>query len=262
MNIRKEFEKRENELNAVLTECDNRLKKMPEGKLKVITKKGKPYYYFRKDGNDASGTYIRRKNLDKARKLAQRDYEIQVKKALSDEMMALSLYSKAMPEKTYEHVYDEMIYGRKILITPHFLPDEVFVEKWLAEPYEPLNFDGDLAEHYTDCGERVRSKSEVLIANALNKEGISYKYECPLFLGNKKLYPDFTIMKMPGRKVVYWEHLGLLDDAEYIARNLEKIDCYEENGIFLGDNLIITRETSEKPLNMKQVRRLIDHYLL
>ncbi len=69
-------------------------------------------------------------------------------------------------------------------------------------------------------------------------------------------------MKMPGRKVVYWEHLGLLDDPEYITRNLEKIDCYEENGIFLGDNLIITRETSEKPLNMKQVRRLIEHYLL
>ena len=62
--------------------------------------------------------------------------------------------------------------------------------------------------------------------------------------------------------MVYWEHLGLLDDPEYIARNLEKIDCYEENGIFLGDNLIITRETSEKPLNMKQVRRLIEHYLL
>ena len=169
---------------------------------------------------------------------------------------------KREKEQTYEDVYDKLIYGRKILVTPHFIPDDVFLEKWLEEPFEKLYFEEDTAEHFTDRGERVRSKSEVIIANALNQVGIPYKYECPAYLGKKKIYPDFTIMKMPGRKEIYWEHLGMLDDPSYLSKNLDKLESYEENGIFLGDNLIITRETSDSPLNTKQVWRTIEHYLL
>ena len=253
MNSTNELEKREKELNDILKESDNRLKKLPTGKLKVINKNGRSYYYLRKDGKDSVGKYISRNNIDKAKKIAQRDYELMVRKAVIKEMDAISLYSKAMPEQTYEDVYDKLIYGRKILVTPHFIPEE---------PYEKLYFEEDTAEHFTDRGERVRSKSEVIIANALNQVGIPYKYECPAYLGKKKIYPDFTIMKMPGRKEIYWEHLGMLDDPSYLSKNLDKLESYEENGIFLGDNLILTRETSDSPLNTKQVWRTIEHYLL
>lgn len=262
MNVKKELEKRGDELRSVLKECDAILKKEPEGRLKIVTKKGIPYYYIRRDGNDPTGKYLNRKNIDKAKKLAQRDYELIIRKVVSEEMKAITLFTQTMPQTTYEHVYDNLIDGRKVLITPHFLPDSEFINKWLSEPYDPLAFEDNVAEHYTIQGERVRSKSEVLIANALNSLGLAYKYECPLFLGDKKVYPDFTIMKMPSRKTVYWEHLGLLDNPEYLSKNLKKLDFYEEQGIFIGDNLIITRETSDKPLNIKQVQRLIEHHLL
>lgn len=36
----------------------------------------------------------------------------------------------------------------------------------------------------TDKGERVKSKSELTIANALYRSKIPYKYECPIILHN------------------------------------------------------------------------------
>ena len=100
-----------------------------------------------------------------------------------------------------------------------------------------------------------------MIANALYKANMPYKYECPIFLGDEKVYPDFTILCMPSRKIIYWEHLGKLNDEKYVNRNMEKLDNYEENGIFLGDSLIITRETQTRPLNLNQVWLTINHYL-
>ncbi|WP_408069598.1 hypothetical protein [Butyrivibrio sp. JL13D10] len=260
--MKKRFDDREQELKDILSKCNSLIEQLPEGRLKVIQKQGRPYYYICDDKGDKSYKYLHRDEINTARKIAQRDYEQKVKTAVQKEMTAITKYSKTMPETTYEHIYDKLVSGRKILVTPHFVPDNVFLEKWLAEPYESGYFEDGMPEHYTDNNERVRSKSEVIIANTLNKLGIPYKYECPIFIGNKKVYPDFSILKMPQRKVIYWEHLGLLDDDEYLARNMEKLDNYESHGYFLGDNLIITRETSERPLNSKHVMRLIEHYLL
>ncbi|WP_022761017.1 hypothetical protein [Butyrivibrio sp. AD3002] len=263
ISISTELVKRENELNKVLKDCENKLKKAPSGKLKIINHKGKTSYYLRKDGYDKAGKYVKKNEFDKAKRIAQRDYEIDVKNAVNKELSAISSFKKKMPPKTYEHAYEDLISARKVLITPHFLPDEEFVKSWLEEPYEVYARKDEKAQHFTDSGEQVRSKSEVMIANALRKTGIAYKYECPLFLGNTKVHPDFTILKMPSRKVVYWEHLGRLDDPEYLDKNLmHKLDEYEENGIFLGDGLIITRETSEIPLNIKKVMAVIEHYLM
>ena len=56
----------------------------------------------------------------------------------------------------------------------------------------------DNTEYYTYKGERVRSKSEMIIANELFRNNIPYKYELPIELENwnKKvtIYPDFTVL--------------------------------------------------------------------
>ena len=53
-----------------------------------------------------------------------------------------------------------------------------------------------MTEYYTIKGERVRSKSEKIIADELYRYQIPYKYEFPLTLAthnrNIQLYPDFT----------------------------------------------------------------------
>ncbi|MBP3736941.1 MAG: hypothetical protein J6I56_07970 [Lachnospiraceae bacterium] len=54
---------------------------------------------------------------------------------------------------------------RQTFLTPVILPDEQYRKEWLDTAYEKKPFQEDTPEHYTQIGERVRSKSEVLIAD-------------------------------------------------------------------------------------------------
>ena len=47
--------------------------------------------------------------------------------------------------------------------------------------------------HRSARAEPMRSKSEVIIADALTAAGVPYEYETPLVLGNEMRSPDFTI---------------------------------------------------------------------
>jgi len=79
----------------------------------------------------------------------------------------------------------------------------------------------------TRKGDRVRSKSEVIIANLLYNSGISYEYEKKLFYTKTKwIEPDFTISI--DSKEFYWEHLGMLGIESYDDRWLEKLNIYQK----------------------------------
>lgn len=79
----------------------------------------------------------------------------------------------------------------------------------------------------TRKGDRVRSKSEVIIANLLYDLGISYEYEKKLFYTKTKwIEPDFTINI--NSKEFYWEHLGMLGIESYDDRWLEKLNIYKK----------------------------------
>ena len=56
-------------------------------------------------------------------------------------------------------------------------------------------------------GDYVRSKSELIIANELYANKISYEYEKPLILNGyaNPFYPDFTICTSKEKRIVYWE---------------------------------------------------------
>jgi hypothetical protein len=93
----------------------------------------------------------------------------------------------------------------------------------LFRPADPFALgDGTVLDgnhvHRTGRGDDlVRSKSEVIVADALHDLGLSYQYEAPLaFPSELPRHPDFTIHE-PGSRPVYWEHLGMLDLAGYRA---------------------------------------------
>lgn len=91
----------------------------------------------------------------------------------------------------------------------------------------------------TTNGDKVRSKSEVIIANLLAQHGIKYQYEKKLeYEAGKWIEPDFTII-LPTGKEVYWEHLGMLGVESYDKRWLEKQDIYEK---YFADSLVVTYE--------------------
>jgi hypothetical protein len=79
---------------------------------------------------------------------------------------------------------------------------------------------------------KVRSKSEVIVAYALEKMGLRPLYEVPLYAKSGdptdfKL-PDFTIM-FEG-ETWYWEHLGMLSKPKYLADWQDKKAWYIANG--------------------------------
>ena len=90
-------------------------------------------------------------------------------------------------------------------------------------------------------GDLVRSKSEALLADLLYYHGIEYEYEKELALNGQVIHPDFTI-QLPGGRVLYWEHLGMLGDPGYERNWSYKSRIYAENGIAEGNGLIITRD--------------------
>lgn len=231
------------------------LKKAPKGNLRISNSHSKPEYYYKQEGESGgNGSYIKKKDMGKAIAIAQRDYDrlllvsIERRIALIEEFV--ERYACIKPER----VYDTLNPYRRELVSPRILSDEEYVKQWLMVEYQGKHLDDGIGSIITEKGERVRSKSEKIIADKLYAMGIPYRYEYPVILSNSiRVYPDFTILKMPERKEVYLEHLGLLDEETYLESTMRKLNLYSENGIFLGDNLLITCETGRHPLNTKML---------
>ncbi|WDU78840.1 RecQ family ATP-dependent DNA helicase [Lysinibacillus sp. G01H] len=98
----------------------------------------------------------------------------------------------------------------------------------------------DLQRIYTtEKGDKVRSKSEVIIANALFNKNVPYEYEKALLTPNgKQMSPDFTIKL--NEKTYFLEHIGMLNNEQYSERWLEKRKLYDE---YYKENLLITYES-------------------
>ena len=75
------------------------------------------------------------------------------------------------------------------------------------------------------------------------------------------MYPDFTFLRKRDGKEIYWEHDGRMDDPDYAEKAIRKINTYIANGIFPGDNLIVSYESSGTVLNDRIVVKMIDKYL-
>ena len=112
-------------------------------------------------------------------------------------------------------------------------------------------------------GERVRSKSEVFIANAMYFRNVPYLFETRLYLiGYGNVLPDFAVLDVRTRKTIIWEHLGKMGDPAYVERNLRKINGYLRTGYVIGETLILTFESEQQPLNTVFIENAIAHYFL
>lgn len=118
--------------------------------------------------------------------------------------------------------------------------------------------------HRTSKGLAVRSKSELLIAEALLSAGVDFEYEKPLNLGGAIRYPDFTIEDEISGRTVYWEHLGMLDQEDYRNRWEKKLAWYRANGVHSLNEakpgaavLITTVDSNGVGLDMAYVKRII-----
>lgn len=53
----------------------------------------------------------------------------------------------------------------------------------------------------------------------------------------------------------------MMDNPEYARAAIRKIESYEKNGIYPGENLILTFETRQNVLDFKIIEEMIDRYL-
>lgn len=114
--------------------------------------------------------------------------------------------------------------------------------------------------HKTIRGEMVRSKSEVIVANILDKMKIDYSYEEPLEVSGKTYIPDFTLRDKG--KTAYLEHLGMLSNKSYKNDWEKKKANYESVGISetLG-NLIITEDGLDGSLDATLIESKIQTWI-
>lgn len=244
-------------LQNVIKEVKVRLIDAPKGQLRIAKKRKGVEYYYKEDCSNKrkksnNGRYIKQEEYKLVSQLAQRDYDKQVLKCAEERVNTIDEFLRKYQKTSLKEVYAKTNVYRQKLITSVILSDEEYARRWQAVSYQGKAFSDDENEIITERGERVRSKSEKIIADKLYSLGIPYRYEYPIGLsGGVRMYPDFTILKMPEREEVFLEHFGMMDDADYVDNALYKLNTYEKNKIYLGVNLFITHETGKNPLNTR-----------
>ena len=243
-------------ISKTVEDIEQKLLLFPDGRINVKNLNGRSYYYLY--ANEGGEVYLGPNDTDMIRKLVQKDYLKKVSKAAAKEKTALEKMINLYPETVAEDIYDNLPEGRKKYAVPVTLCDEAYAQKWMNTPYRHKPFKKDAPEFYTAKGERVRSKSEVIIADRLAAKGIPYRYECPLKVRKKTIHPDFTILRMSDRRILYHEHCGKMDDPDYKEDMVERVNDYSAAGIILGDRLFCTFESDNTPFDVRTIDRLID----
>lgn len=227
---------------------------------KLTCKRKKSYFQY----------YINEKYLSKKiylkrlQQLAKEEYWNKLLPTIETEIVHLkkSLNGQQRLERAYSQLHE----GKQILFEPDIVPISKMIQDFNDETYEGLPFsESDKTEYFTHRGERVRSKSEKIIADELDRHGIPYHYEKPLLLRvdgqMKEFHPDFTAMNVTTGEVKYLEHLGLMDNPNYYGNALAKLDAYERNGLLIGRDVLLLHESAYRPINTRVISDYICEFL-
>jgi len=243
-----------------MKETQRALQNVPEGRLRISQNHGSNQYYRMRGGQDATGEYISKREMQLVKALAQKEYDRKLLQELEELRNYICRSDQKIRKKNEEilSLYGGMKEARKDLVDARIIDDEEYLKRWTEVEYQGKAFQEGTPEIYTEKGERVRSKSEKMIADKLYMLGIPYRYEYPLRMkGFGTVYPDFTLLNIKERKEWIWEHFGMMDDPEYAESAVKKINLYQRNGIFLWDRLIATFETKNIILDMRSVSRML-----
>ncbi len=252
-------------LERILSNTQKRTCKDTEGYLSISMIKGKPRFYHCL-GKDESGHDIRRymsaDDMKAIERLAQANYDRKVVKAALHQLEVINRFIREYDPMAVRKIREDMSSVRQQLVIPEELSDAEYAEYWRNVEYVPGEFEIGAPVIMTDRGERVRSKSERDIANRYNQQGIPYRYEYPHVMPNGHLwYPDFTVLNVRTREEFIHEHFGKMDDLIYVNNSIGKLEIYQKSGYYLGENLLLTMETQQRPFDVRNLDPLIDKYL-
>ena len=257
-SIRYALNERSDLIRKTISEVEKKIAQLPVGWVNIRRVRERVYYYY-SDGN-TDDKYLTKDDATLISELLQKRYLKDVLKSLKSELAALEKMQEIYPETLSEDIYDNLPEARKTGVEPIILGDGPDVRTWMNELYVRKSFKKGAPVFKTLKGDRVRSKSEMIIADRLYVNGIPYKYECPLKVGGKIIHPDFSIMRMSDHKIIYHEHCGKMDGKEYFNDLVDRINLYNQSGILQGNRLTFTFETSDTPFDVRVIDRLINEY--
>ena len=258
------IQSRMSEIDAKMNAIMDALNDAPPGILNIRRARNKYLqYYCRMNNSDKGSIYLSRKQDSLAARLAQKDYDSRVVHELQNEYRVLKQFLADYHPENMDEIFRSLHENRKPLIQPIRLLDEDYVKQWLRVAYEKKEFADDAPDFYTARNERVRSKSEIIIADTLNRHNIPYRYEYPFYVdGLGELHPDFLCLNVGTRKAYIWEHFGIMSDVEYANLALRKMEKYALAGFFPGVNIIFSFENASHPLSSRIIESNIRNFLI
>lgn len=262
-NLRVLLLREQKRLEGIQEKVIDNLKDVPPGTLRVSCGKNWTQYYHCMPDGKKNGKYIPKSEENLIRRLAQKAYDEKILKLTKKRLSQIKRITRDYEEEEIEDVFSKEHKGRQKWIRPVEPTWKQQLEEWMSKDYRRKEFQEDAPIIMTNRGERVRSKSEKILADYFFQKGIIYKYECPLYLkGIGVVHPDFTFLSRKTRQEIYWEHDGRMDDPIYAQNAVRKIQAYEKNGIYPGERLILTFETTKNVLDMELVEKLVSRYLM
>ena len=171
------------ELEESILKLQKSLKKAPEGSLWVHKKGTYTQYGIYQNKNDKGKLkYLSVKEKKLIQELQQKSYNEKIlfvlKKQVSCLRKTFSLLKEESPEVVFNHLSEE----KQKLTIPVILSNEEYAKQWQSKKYEAPGFSENAHVFLTQSGLRVRSKSEIIIADLLQQKKVPFLYESPLEL--------------------------------------------------------------------------------
>jgi hypothetical protein len=254
-----------NEIDAEIVRLENAIAKAPQGRVNCRTLSDKKVHFYRRiEGR--SDEYLGKDKESLLQALAQKRYDEGYLGILLREKAnltkAVQNLKRSSPRLTRDQLWAEFPEELKKYVTQNTTTNTGYVHWWRNRTCNIKNKE-PIGNFYSARGEHVRSKSEIVIADRLLSAGLEYYYE--LFYSPNYadfFYPDFTILHPTTYETWYWEHCGMIDKTSYSSELMFRLELYGGVGIYPGKNLIITFESSQRPLNTQYVDNLIKEFFL
>lgn len=259
------------ELNAIIEQIKGRkalleeeLQSLPEGFLH-IQKRGDREFYTVRDPKSGNRKKERRHGITRDPELVysliRKRYVLNALKIIEKDLRLLeAAFSK------YTEFDENSVMGGFIAEHPH-LKDAVLRNagidiEWSSNYHHAEGLFADDRTSIASDGTIMRSRGEIVVAEKLKQNNIPYRYEMELDHPNLPYIPDFVIKRPRDGKIFFWEHIGDVNDQDYMKRNARKFEVYEEYGIVPWDNLIITYDTINGGVNTPLIEAMIHAWLL
>ena len=243
-----------------LEQYKRELKELPEGHLRVSEKNGKRYYE-RVDTirGKRRVRYLGNGNHPEVQQLQKKHF---LKKAVASIEKNLPLMEHFLEQ--YQRIdpnYMQKHFPKAYQTLPGCCfdaADALNLERWRKAPYFAGRYRWQDLRHKTAKGDKVRSKSEVIIANALQARGLAYRYEEEILVNGVTLHPDFCVFDERENRIIFWEHLGMISDEAYRRHVLDRLALYISCGIVPGVNLILTFDDADGNIDSLMIERTLD----